>query len=293
MYTAKKKARGVEYLNHFPKYFIRPYGKAEETISKQKVIKCISQKNCEWLVRPKIQVSETAETVTSNFATIQDHRNILDKEFSQKLEKRMDKFVKSCKNLNSKSDADVTEEDISTFISFVKRQKNADVFQELYRLGHAMVVMSTHILVTSHLFKDAKVFAEKSVNVESKDRVFKKKPNDENLARYLKKCILGAEKSSKTTRSNLPSQKRSVLSLLDSQDSLESPPQTNQRTPAAVQISPPVQTSSNESTCSSSSGSESTESSESEDSSSEPYTKRPKRQLPMVEESSWEDSSSQ
>ena len=105
-------------------------------------MKCISPKNCEWLVRPKVQVSETAETITSKFTTIQDNRNILDKVFAEKLEKRMDKFLKSCQNLNSKSDADVTEEDVKTFISFVKKtQKNADIFQELYRIGHAMVVI--------------------------------------------------------------------------------------------------------------------------------------------------------
>ena len=57
---------GVLYLNQFPKNFLRPYGAVDQAPTEDVVFRRVSPASCEWLKRPKVAMSEMAETLTTN-----------------------------------------------------------------------------------------------------------------------------------------------------------------------------------------------------------------------------------
>ena len=62
---------GATFFNHFPKTFLRQYGRSESVTSQETIFKRIHSRNCEWLCRPTATLSELADTCQSNLETIQ------------------------------------------------------------------------------------------------------------------------------------------------------------------------------------------------------------------------------
>ena len=58
--------RGVGFFQQFTRQFLRPYGKADKTPSTETVFKRVKPFTCEWLLRPKVALSELSETVSKN-----------------------------------------------------------------------------------------------------------------------------------------------------------------------------------------------------------------------------------
>ena len=54
------------YLNQFPKNFLRPYGAVDQAPTEDVVFRRLSPASCEWLKRPKVAMSEMAETLSTN-----------------------------------------------------------------------------------------------------------------------------------------------------------------------------------------------------------------------------------
>jgi hypothetical protein len=53
----KSGAKGVvQYLNQFPKNFLRPYGRQDNPPTEQIVYRRIKPESCEWLVRPIVAI---------------------------------------------------------------------------------------------------------------------------------------------------------------------------------------------------------------------------------------------
>ena len=62
--TAASPSNGVGFFEHFPKNFIRPYGGTEEPITDDMVNKRVKFYNSEMLKRPRVAMSELAQTTT-------------------------------------------------------------------------------------------------------------------------------------------------------------------------------------------------------------------------------------
>jgi len=58
----------VQYFNHFPKDFLRPYGPATEdgATTKEMIHKRLRTMNCEWLCRPSVAASELSDSISHN-----------------------------------------------------------------------------------------------------------------------------------------------------------------------------------------------------------------------------------
>jgi len=58
----------VQYFNHFPKDFLRPYGPATEdgATTKEMIHKRLRTINCEWLCRPSMAASELSDSICHN-----------------------------------------------------------------------------------------------------------------------------------------------------------------------------------------------------------------------------------
>ena len=60
--TPLSPSNGIGFFDHFPKNFIKPYGGTEELIMEDSVNKRARFYNCEMLKRPRIAMSELAQT---------------------------------------------------------------------------------------------------------------------------------------------------------------------------------------------------------------------------------------
>ena len=70
------------YNKHFPRSFLLNYGGAIQDISKEAILSCLHDFNCEWLQRPNIALSEMAQTLRENFPIlVAQTPNVLDTDF--------------------------------------------------------------------------------------------------------------------------------------------------------------------------------------------------------------------
>ncbi|XP_065067645.1 uncharacterized protein LOC135693182 [Rhopilema esculentum] len=77
-YTQSKKGKGVGYFNHFPKNFLKPYGRVETYPPEQVALTSLRPEGCEWLRRPHVATSELCSTVTDNLEVLQKPSLLLD-----------------------------------------------------------------------------------------------------------------------------------------------------------------------------------------------------------------------
>ena len=70
--TAASPSNGVGFFEHFPKNFIRPYGGTEEPITDDMVNKRVKFYNCEMLKRPRVAMSELAQTTTETIKCLSE-----------------------------------------------------------------------------------------------------------------------------------------------------------------------------------------------------------------------------
>ena len=71
---------GVNYFKHTTKHFLTPYGKTHGALTSREILDKLFHWNCEWLTRPNYDISELADTLYSNLATLAEYR---DKVFTQ------------------------------------------------------------------------------------------------------------------------------------------------------------------------------------------------------------------
>jgi hypothetical protein len=67
------------YFNQFPSNFLTPYGKADSPQDDGTIRRRTNPISCEWSLRPKVAMSELAETVTENINVLkQDNLTLLE-----------------------------------------------------------------------------------------------------------------------------------------------------------------------------------------------------------------------
>ena len=70
--TPASPSNGVGFFEHFPKNLIRPYGGTEEPITDEMVNKRVKFYNCEMLKRPRVAMSELAQTTTETIKCLSE-----------------------------------------------------------------------------------------------------------------------------------------------------------------------------------------------------------------------------
>lgn len=64
-----------KYLQLFPRSFVVSYGQALGRLTDDDILARLHEWNCEWLRRPRIAISELAETISSNLHLVEKHKN--------------------------------------------------------------------------------------------------------------------------------------------------------------------------------------------------------------------------
>ena len=79
-YTTGKKMKGVGYFNHFPKNFLKPYGRSEPYPADSVALARLRPEGCEWLRCPHVATSELASTISDNMPLLHEEDILVNKE---------------------------------------------------------------------------------------------------------------------------------------------------------------------------------------------------------------------
>ena len=151
----------LNFFQHCPKDFLRPYGLAttEASGTREDFSNKLKSYSCEWLCRAGIAFSEFAETMRANWARIQQQRQSLaaDKPF-EKLSEEFETIMELCKCLPS-PEAMSSKKMKSSIKTLMERVQNTselfDAYQELFfSLGSSMYLTSVHLGAAKFVFSN-------------------------------------------------------------------------------------------------------------------------------------------
>lgn len=120
---------GIKYFTHVTKHFLTPYDKTHGILTSKEILDKLFHWNCEWLTRPNYVISELADTLYSNLATLAEYR---DKVFTRyAIDTLLNKArpIRTVLQRFNKKDSATAEEpdkrDLATLMKFIEDDKNA------------------------------------------------------------------------------------------------------------------------------------------------------------------------
>ena len=97
----KSPNKGIQFFYHFPKNLLQPYGEATQGPDEHKIFYRLKPLNCEWLIRPKVTLSELAATVKGNFSLLAQIADV-NCELVENMAQHMSKTRDTIANFNNK-----------------------------------------------------------------------------------------------------------------------------------------------------------------------------------------------
>ena len=215
-------SKGVGFFNHYPKYFLQPYGAADEAPSSDTIFRRTNSMNCEMLTRPAIQFSEVAETFADNLAIVSE---------SPLLSKRAKGYVAEVTKLGemlSKSSLKDAEQPPSNddaknmMPGFMEKSSIEQFMRSAFTLGSALFSMGCSYLVTQAYLRNPSVLADKFSMARGEDTSFKAW---QKLSGYRDIILAGhkCEHGSQTPVHSGPAIRNLLLQLSSSDDEDEPP----------------------------------------------------------------------
>ena len=90
----------VTFFKHFPHHFLRPYD-AQQHYNNAEFVEKLTPRNCEWLMRPKIALSEAAQGLRQNWELVQNS-DLVDANTREIITNMMTPIFQSLLNVDSK-----------------------------------------------------------------------------------------------------------------------------------------------------------------------------------------------
>ena len=159
---------GVNYFKHQTKHFLTPYGKAHGLLTSREILDKLYHWNCEWLTRPNYAISELADTIYANLATLADYK---DKVFTKHA---VDPLLNKARPIRSvlqrfnKKDSSTSEEpderDLRDLMKFVEDDTLKGLCKHLFAASGAMFSVATHIMTLETLFSHPTEYANATVS---------------------------------------------------------------------------------------------------------------------------------
>lgn len=115
----------VTYFKHFPHYFIRPYD-AQLHFNQSEFLEKLTPRNCEWMMRPKIALSEAAQALRENWDIIKD-AEVVDSRIRDNILNIMTPIADSLLNVDTKQKStQATETDIYNILNACFQEPQLD-----------------------------------------------------------------------------------------------------------------------------------------------------------------------
>ena len=136
--------------NSHASHFIRPHGEADGLPSPETVLKKVKLYSCEWLLRPKVALSELSETVMKNMKIMTNKdQKVFTPETVKKFVSEMSDLNKLLKKLHEDVVTSASQKDVVDVLKFLfqDREDLASIVDEMFHVGGAMFVTAVQLIV--------------------------------------------------------------------------------------------------------------------------------------------------
>ena len=238
------KMTAVGYFNHFPFSFLKPYGPAADPPTEDEILRKVKPVNCEWLVRPKVGVSEFSETMWSNLEILANtDSHLINTKKVTAVQAKMSAFIDALKKLDTKytETGPPTPLDVKQMLkSIIGANKETQAFfNEATTLGAAMYQVGIQFTVLQSVLSNPDWFAENAVGLASETKQFKANPTIGGMKAMLTE--LCTKDGHRRAKSKTTQQKRKLAALLDSDNESEEDSSTSTIKKAKTKTKQPVQ----------------------------------------------------
>lgn len=146
---------------HFPRQRLRPYGEIRQPTADNQMLDKATVINCEYLVRPKVALSELAETVSANQAHLDAELHALN---TGKTITALGDFEKVVVPFNTRSRTGVMANDVHTLLKYTIGNDDEEVdwvFDRMEHLGHMLYVVGSHHKQLRSLVRNPRDYSRK------------------------------------------------------------------------------------------------------------------------------------
>ena len=179
---------GVNYFNHQTKHFLTPYGKTHGLLTSREILHKLFHWNCEWLTRPNYAISELADTLYANLATLAEYKDkVFTRHAVDPLLNKARPIRTVLQRFNKKDSAtakEPDERDLAHLMKFIEDDTVKSLCKHLFAASGAMFFIATHIMTLETLFSHPAEYAKRhreSPEVQS----FKQNPSRESMVAYI------------------------------------------------------------------------------------------------------------
>ena len=99
-YNQLSTPKKISYFSHFPHYFIKPYKGQEVVENNDVILSKLNSKNCEWMLRPDVALSESSQCILENMEQVNQSELVTD-ETIEKLNDKLETLKSHLDNLNT------------------------------------------------------------------------------------------------------------------------------------------------------------------------------------------------
>lgn len=192
--NSKSTLKKVSYFAHFPSKFLQPYGPADEAPSEETIFRRIASYSCEWLLRPRVALSQFASTMNSDLHILKQMDEIMNVDHLNRVTSTIEPFLQALQLFDTTAENFRTPnaEDFTTVTQQLlgTNETSEKLFRDAVLAGGALFSIGINYAVAKALMNNPQKFAELSNNVDEKDSSFKNVPTQTEMMQYLQStCV--------------------------------------------------------------------------------------------------------
>ena len=210
----KNSQKAVGFFQQFPRQFLRPYREADTAPNEKTIFKRIKPFTCEWLLSPKVALSEFSDTILKNTELMKtDEQNVLNPDFVSNLEKQLKPLTKNITNLNREHEGEATEKSVVETLKFLYKENDEldNIVDSMFHEG-ALFVTAIQYIVARTLIRNPEEYAQRVESEDGCDATFQRQRDIVSMKDYIVDSVIGKHRKVPS----LSSPRKSLLRQFDS-----------------------------------------------------------------------------
>ena len=156
--SSPRSSRGVNFYQQFVRSFIRPYGPADSAPNDETIFRRIKPFTCEWLVRPKVALSELAETLQKNMVFFGDESNqgLLNEKTKDYIKNEFAPLLQPLHRLAKESQEEPTRDDVLKTLRFLYQDNDRldEMVNAMFLTGGALFAVACQYIVARTVIRN-------------------------------------------------------------------------------------------------------------------------------------------
>ena len=213
-YTPEKKMKGVGYFNHFPKNFLKLYGRSEPYPADSIALARL-RPGCEWFRRPHVATLEVTSTISDNMQQLQEDDILLDKEKMGTFTANLQLLAKVLRVFHKDSPREPTDGERRVLLLQILNPSPqlSTQLSKCVEIGAALFSIGIHMKVVQTLISNSACYAGMMSFAPNPGPPFTSSKNLLDLLPFLS--------STKSTAPSPPSSLNTLISLLKGQSTTQ------------------------------------------------------------------------